>query len=276
MADIGHWRPAKGTHAIQVATIAIGFAENVNDKPWRRIEELASTAAQALSISERQPVQMFQMHVQATGSAPTVGKAEVAGVEFIRRVGGGTDAVAEKLQVLRNSISYENWSYTRWAPMKERAAALLRSSYGIFCEGVELASLTTSYVDGFHAIVPQSDADCSQIIDRKSKAVTLAAFNRLKPWHCHSGWFEYPSAERRRLKQINIDIGDATLPDGTTRVAQVGTNIIDQFNQPGLDRAGEHSFDELLDLVQSAHVQLKGMLGSVLTKDACNAISLKP
>lgn len=274
MSDIGPWRPAKGTHAIQAASLAVTFAEAVNDKPWKRVEDVVGQAASGLGLTEKQPVQIIEMKVQPN-IVPMVSSNQ-GGFEYIRRI--NPEIVAEKIHVSKDMLLIEEGAYTRWAPMKSKCSTLMREAYEIMSQSVEISGVMASYTDQFYSTVAQSDADSGLIVDRKSKYVALGAFNRLKPWHTHSGWFEYVKPWHRILHQANIDIGDAKTPDGVRRVTQITTNVTHQFNQQGLPAPPEgvsFLWDDVQGLMQSAHEALKSLLLGILTKEAAQAISLK-
>ncbi len=275
MADIGIWRPAKGTHAIQLASLSITFAEPVNDRPWRRIEKLLAKAAVEHGLTTRQSVKTIEMRIQPH-SAPSVQEPSDVGFEFLRQI--TPEFAAEKLQVRRDTLTYENWDYTRWAPMKRKAAALLKGAFGIYNESVEIAGVTASYVDLFLATTADGDAaDAGLIIEPQSKSVAPGAFNPTKPWHTHSGWFEYPEPWCRRLRQVNVDVAEAMLPEGERRFVQIMTTVNDQFGQKGLEPmpVDEATWDRVLARLQNCHAELKEMLTSTLTKAAAQAISLE-
>ena len=274
MADIGHWRPAMGTHAILMASVAITFKESVNERPWRRIREVVSKAGRQAGLREMQSIQTIEMQI-GPSATPAVTTGSSGAFELIKRNGS---EIVEKIQVLRNGITLENHRYTRWKPMKDRVLALMQSAFEIYSESVDLSNLTASYQDGFRATSPDQDLDCSLIIDPSSPYVAGGAFNPTKQWHTHSGWFESVPDKPwiRRLQQVNIDVADAAFPEGPTRVAQITTTVSGQFNQAGLPASPAHdqTWDAALQGIQSSHERLKGMLALVLTEKARAAISL--
>ena len=275
MAEIGDWRPLRGTHSIQMASLSVTFAESVNDRPWRRIEKRIAESAAKHGLDARQPLQVISMRIQPN-AAPSIQPQQEAGFEFLRRA--SADFFAEKIQVMRNGVTFENWDYTRWAATKNKFSGLVKDAYEIYSEGVELSAISLSYADMFQATTTGFEADCSQIIDQQSRFIAPKAFTKTKPWHTHCGWFEYPDAWTRRLRQVNIDIADARNPDGEFRIANIVTTANDQFGQEGRDSlpAGKGDWSDVVLRLQACHETLKSTLGSILTKEASVAISLKP
>lgn len=273
MADIGGWRPVRGTHAIQYAIITITFSEPVNQKPLARVEQLITAAAQKAGISEKSAIQEFMMAVSPADPNPVKSSQSVDGYEFVRRA--GATFIAEKLQFQRTQLHYELWDYTRWAPMLSRASELLEEAFKVCAEGVGVASIAAAYSDVFHGLQPRTSPDCAEIIRSDSPLVARNAFRNNDLWHTHTGWFETKSAWKRQLNQVNIDVAETNRPDGIYRLAHIHTTVQEQMNQVGQEAPPqEPTWADVVESLQTSHGKLKTTLGAVLTEEASKAISL--
>lgn len=272
MPEISGWRPVKETHAIHQASATVIFGQAVGDVLFKRVDAQISAEAERLGLTEREPIVMGVPEPlraffgqQAGGTEHGAGYRKRETPEFF----------SEQVQATRDTLRYEQWEYTRWAPFKDRARGLLSNAVDRFSEVSSLLTVNVNYVDIFHAI-EEGDQDVSAVLDRTSPAVSAIAFRPTTQWHTHSGWFEYPDEVTRRLFNMNVDIVDIGTDSGMRRAIQITTQATDQFHQagrqplPDLDANWEFVERHLQDL----HVSLKGLLRTVLTPAAADAISL--
>lgn len=176
----------------------------------------------------------------------------------------------------RQGLRYEEWSYTRWAVLLEKADAVMQEAFAEYRDTV-MATIYVDYIDVFAAEKNSDTPDCGKVISSSSNLIAPAAYDRSNPWHTYSGHFEIISPEIRRLHQVNIDVGDFNIGSDTTRAIQIRTLITDQFNVPfqsplPIDKQTWTFVREQLD---SLHRAANRTVKQVLTESASNAISLR-
>lgn len=272
MAELRNWRPIRDTHAIQTAQLQVQFGEPAGDVLWRRVQSSITELGSGMGLGERQPVSNFPFQIQIMGPGAVVGQDADQGFVLTSRSDSGE--VVEQFTATRDALKYEQSQYTRWAPFRERAQKLMSSSVDQYGSVSSLGSITSNYVDVFE-FSGTDNPDVSEVIAFDGPFVARASQHPSTLWHTHSGFFEYPSPETRRLVIVNVDI-QHTQVSGRPHFVRVTTQISDQFSQPELQELDPAvvSWDFIAARADEQHLRLKSLLGQVLTSDAAQAISL--
>ena len=271
MAELQHWRPIRDTHAIQSAHLAVQFGQPAGEVLWRRVQSAVSDIAGAVGITGRQPVSGFPFGIQFMAPGVTVQEPD-QGVLLTSQTEAGE--VVEQFTLTRDMLKYEQMQYTRWAPFRERAQKLMSGAVDQYGMVSSLAAVTSNYVDVFE-FSGSGEPDVSEVISAEGPFVSRAAHHPATLWHSHSGFFEYPSPETRRLVAVNVDIQFGPVP-GRPHLVRVTTQISDQFGQPELTELDASRVDWafIAGRADEQHLRLKSLLAQVLTDDAAQAISL--
>lgn len=273
MSNPGDWRPFRETHAIQLCNLSIQFGQAVGDVLWHRMIDDLNDKAAALGLPDRTTgsQQPFDLPIMIVG-------LDLAGPEthtVSRSEAGGT--VAERVQMTRDLIKYDQFIYTRWAPFRDRAEKLLRNVFSMLAGSSSLTAISCSYTDVFD-FVGEGTMNGADVIDTASRYVSGAAVHPSTLWHSHCGYFDYPDPPTRRLSQVNIDALPGNIPDSKARQLKITTTIVDQFGQAESSKLSHQ--DVSWDLVSrhndEQHALLKDLLAAVLTPTAAQSISLSP
>lgn len=272
MAELQHWRPIRDTHAIQTAQLQVQFGEQAGDVLWRRVDSSVTAVALGMGLSERQPASPFPFQIQFMVPGAVAGPEFDQGFVLTNRL--ETGEVVEQFTATRDTLKYEQSQYTRWAPFRERAEKLMNGPVDQYGGVSSLASITSNYVDVFE-YSGAGDPDISEIIAFDGPFVARASQHPSTLWHTHSGFFEYPSPETRRLIIVNVDIQNGPV-SGKPHFVRVTTQISDQFSQPELSELDAElvNWDFIAVRADEQHLRLKSLLAQVLTTTAAQAISL--
>lgn len=272
MADVGAWRPLHDTHAIQLCAITISFSEPVGDVTWRKSLRDVQPIADGLGLVEQSSmVPSLPPELGAFGFKV----AEQQGMIFSKNENNGR--VSERFNLLRDSLRFEDFSYVRWRPFKDRARKLMEAVFNRHAEVSSLDSITSEYMDVFLFSGTESDSkDISPLIERNSPFVASGAYRPADSWHCHTGWFEQPDRHARYLLNVNIDVRDEILDAFQGRVARVRTSIAVQFGRDGFQVLEDDQVNwNLVDHhLEASHAKLKMLLSSIITRQAATAIAL--
>jgi uncharacterized protein (TIGR04255 family) len=168
-------------------------------------------------------------------------------------------------------------TYTRWQAFTDRAMGFVAAVLDTYLSVVPLRSVALEYFDRFDADEGIVSPKCSLLIRSDSPYIAPKAFSETAPWHSRAGWFDSPTAQLRRLINIDVQIADATVaPHTTRRVAQIRSMMREIFNQPGFESLENDQVDaELLaSRFNSIHLDLNDLLGKVITSEAAQRIAL--
>lgn len=272
MTDIGPWHPLQGSHAIQLCAISMIYGEAVGDVTWRKAVQDVRPLAKAGGLVE-------QTFVPPTIPAELVAfgfkAADQAGASFVL-VGADGD-LQERLSLTREQLRYDDFSYVRWRPFKERAKQMLSSIVDRYANVSSLDTIHSEYVDVFLFSGSDSDQkDISKLVDRESPYIPGAVYKDTDFWHSHAGWFEYPDGLSRYLLNVNVDIRDEKSPNFEGRLVRIHTSVDVQFGRDGMHRPADEAigWDLVEHHLDASHSRLKALLKSVLTDEAARKVSL--
>lgn len=270
MVGIGQWQPAQGAHAIQVAAATIYFAEGITDMLLAEAERAVSPVAKEIGLDQRTQLQSFIVQLGPTGPEP---RPEVTGFDLARFE--RPDFFSDKISVGRNMLRYEDWAYTRWAVMMDKITRLMSLAVPYYLRATTISSMSVEYVDVF--LAPQFATDSIKlVIDENSDFVARGALSDRDLWHTHSGYFEYPEEGIRRLRQVNVDVGDSQAPANIQRAAQIRTYAADNLNPDEKNGLTSLPGDwaSIVTRLDNLHDATKEDFRAVLTAEAASAVSL--
>lgn len=268
------WVPVNGSHAIQMAYASVNFAQPVTAVIWNNVLNAARTAAETSDLDKEIPIQTmtFQIGVPAGQGDPPIPSSN-PGFQFQRLQ--SPNLIGEQFVVMPDQIRFETYSYTRWAGFKSKVQALFNAVLPVYFTAVNTAQISLEYTDVFHWS-DGGDADCSEIVDRKSELMAVAAIQPLGQWHSHSGWFDNQQSGRRRLSNADITVADALVQNQPRRAISIRTHEATQFliGHDGVPIDGPPPIDNLFELFDAHHHSLKNSLSKMLTPAARQMISL--
>lgn len=274
MAKIGIWKPIHETHAIQMAAIGVSFKDSLALRPWERVRQCVAPKAKQLGLEKEEVQAAIEFTVGPNGPVPAPQRSNVpASIDYLRME--RPDFFSDKFNVTRQGLRYEDWSYTRWAALLNKASVVMEEAFSEYKDTI-IASVYVDYIDVFAADQVAMTPDCSEVINSSAEFVAPASYDRFNPWHTYSGHFEPISAKIRRRHQVNIDVGDFNIGNDALRAIQIRTLITDQFNLSSLTElsADEQTWTLVRDRLNSLHQAANGTVKKVLTRSASDAISL--
>lgn len=273
MAALERWKPLHGSHAIERVAARVQFAQHVNDVPWGKIQSEGKERAEKFQLLTKKEVRQVDFRIEE--SEGHVDHSRPIGIDFLRLE--RPNFFSEKLELRRDSLALEVFRYVRWAGFAEMAEAILLPLAKRYLDLVPITGVQLEYVDRFDAT--EDGPDCRAVIRPDSDLVTRRAFSTHDPWHSHAGWFDWPEdGKAKRLANVDIDVFD--LPTAGAgqgrRVVRIRTHLTDFFNQIGLEALPEDALttEFLAERLDMLHIELKKMLGFVLTDAASTSVSL--
>jgi hypothetical protein len=275
MPAFDEWKPLHASHAIERVTARIHFGQSVNEVPWQKIQSEARDRAQKLQLHTEKQVQQYGLFINESESR--IEKPRPLGIDLLHFE--RPEFYSEKLEIRRDSVAFEVFRYVRWAGFAENVRSLLLPLSEKYLAAVPIKGVQLEYVDRFDAEESVQEPNCGAVIRRDSELVTTKAFRETDPWHCHSGWFEWPEEGTvKRLANVDIDVAD--IPASTLgeplRVIRIRTHLTDFFNQPRLTPTPNDALttDYLAHRLERLHDELKELLRLVLTQAAADSVSL--
>lgn len=275
MSAFEEWNPLHASHAIERVTARIHFGQSVNEVPWQKIQSEARDRALQMQLLTENQIQQYDLLINQSESR--IEKPRPLGIDLLRLE--RPDFCSEKLEIRRDSVALEVFRYVRWAGYAEKVRSLLLPLTEKYLAAVPIKGVQLEYVDRFDAAESGQEPDCGVVIRRDSELVTTKAFRERDPWHCHSGWFEWPEdGIAKRLANVDIDVADIPVPTGgePVRVIRIRTHLTDFFNQPRLTPMPNDALttDFLAHRLERLHDELKELLRLVLTQAAADSVSL--
>ena len=266
------WVPVNGSHAIQMAYASIAFAQPVTAVIWNSVLNAAHEAAAAAELNVQVPIQSMSFQIGAlSGQSPAA--IQNAGFEFQRHQ--ALNVVSEKFVVQPDQIRFETYSYTRWVGFKAKLCSMFEAVLPAYFTGVNISQMSLEYTDIFYWSAG-GDADCTDIIDRDSPLISVAALQPLGFWHSHSGWFDDKNEGRRRLSNVDITVADAILQNQQRRAVNIRTHESMLFlpGQDGQPIDGQPQMTDIFSQFDTHHYSLKNVLNDILTPAGREMISL--
>ena len=268
------WRPFNEAHSIRVAGLTVGFAQELTDIPWSKVVAEGKTRAHSSGLTvDGPPVPVIRLVHQAGPALVQMDRAEYL------RLRTPTFAV-EKMAFDRSSLHYENWDYTRWSAFLDRAGSLLFGTLGdTYLGAVPFRTLAVDYFDSFVSLEGVELPNVGHLVREDSGYVAGGAFQASAPWQVQSGWTLDVDGANRTIN-VGIEVVDMTgtgQPRSATRMVNIRTSVTDSFDRPGALRPSNDGVDVafLQGRCNMMHIELKRLIGAILTEQAARAVGLR-
>lgn len=274
MSALRGWKSHNPAHAIQQVTAKLKFTQPVTDIPWRKINDATRATAHKMGLIAEQPIQDINFAMMSGGME---GGFSPVGIEFLRLE--RPDFYSEKIAILRDEVSVEEWRYTRWAAFSEKLNALMLPIVTHFAQTVPVLSVQLEYIDLFQSKTPGEATDISEILRHPNNFIPSESFSQDQTFHSHTGYFQRKDDITKRLVNVDVDVVDVRTPvqPKALRSVRIRTNISDFFNQEGYTAISDEAFNTefIASRLYDQHIELKDLLSSILSEEATDAISLK-
>lgn len=242
------------------------FKDDLGDVAMRRLYASLQAVIEEFGLVETAAVgAQLPPELIAAGIAPQISR----GMMYLRRNEDGS--VAERLEVSRDGARFEDNSYIRWAPFRDRALKALEPVYQMLALSTQLLQAANEYNDVFVAADGVDDPDASEVVLPTSPLIAPASFSPRGDFHTFSGWFEDREPPLRRVVNANIDV--ASRGDPSRKTLRVMTRCVERPIDPEADAP---DWAEIVASFDASHQTLKRTLAMALTPRAIQAISLNP
>ncbi|WP_181171469.1 TIGR04255 family protein [Mesorhizobium sp. B2-5-9] len=265
MSETLRFDPIYSEHAIERCAWTVAFSQPLPEKLYLSVVRAAGEDATKRGY---QPVQYHGIQFNPLTGQVLAGQPG-GPVEFVAPDG------AVQLNITPQSVTFASTRYVRWQPFFGQVSDWPLSIAARFGDIVDVGGLKLEYWDRFIWSGDWSDFDPNKLLRADTPYVAPGATRGGNAWHSHVGWFEKNDGAVRRLVNINIDCLDFMLPNtiGPKPSMGVYTMIQDSFFLPGSLQI-DVGVNSLKDRSTELHLSLKTLIGSIISDDMQNRISL--
>jgi len=270
------WRPAHAEHAIEKASFVINFQENIPKKIFDAATIAASKELIAAGfVPSVAPAEAGTITIELINSNAHPINSDVKAFQMIR-----SNEIFEEIIIRRKQLIYITSRYPRWSRFKERIESVFGRLIESFLHVSDIEFLKIEYFDRFVFDGDRHEARYEELFKRGTPYIPKFYFDRNDLWHCHAGYFITSGKGYQRLINANVDIVDVAPVSAhpsehaiAKRSSAIYTTAEDRFwvaqapNAPG-------SIEEIFDIADDMHAELKLVLGEIISPALANAISL--
>lgn len=172
----------------------------------------------------------------------------------------------DELSIGMQEIQIGTLRYRRWKDLNKLIITIISALDKVYPITKATKSIRLEYVDRFQSV--PGGADHFEIINRDSKFVNPHLAGIENAFHCHSGWFDFETKNRRRLTNVNIgisDIGTPLPPDPRRKI-----RILTMAQLEAL----KGKLDKPLERLDGLHDYLKLIFRDIITQETANRVKL--
>lgn len=275
----GSFRPVHAAHAIEQAVLVVNFDRPIDYARLATVNEITNQFRAELPGGG--PIQggfSFMIGGPAVMQMPFNPQqpSPVTGVLLHRNAPDGS--VESELRVEQTSMSFRTNVYSRWSAVWELAHRYFSSVMGTYLDsGAKLVNVSLNFVDKFVWDGEMKDCDPSLLIKSNSKYVASHILSRNDLWHIHTGAFDRPDNQTKRLTNVNVDCLDEIVDFTPRRSIVITTVLTDMFNQPSFDTtslSNENGMDFVASHLEALHSCDKEILREILVAPIAQQIAL--
>jgi uncharacterized protein (TIGR04255 family) len=272
------WKPAHADHSIVSVQVFVTFTDVIEPEDFDDLVVAARKLGQPHGLTRRS-----EMHetLDLSGTGPMdvkaglpsivlFGPGQVSNQQVRRRVvfqEVAEDQVIKELHLGATSIFISSNRYRRWADFFTMIQDFFAVIESIWSASSKVKLVRLQYVDRFASF--NEGAKMFDVIDKESRFLTSTINDDHQAFHVHSGWFDQESEHIRRLSNVNIDAQQIHSPE-QKEGNQVSILTLGQFE------ATSGALDDPLKRLGDLHIYLKGLYGSVVTREMADLVSLNP
>lgn len=266
------WEPAHSDHSIDQVIVLATFEPTIDPDTFDEMVVSVRKLANAHGLTERleQNEPIFPPPALQPGQQLVVNFA--TGVPTRRRVVYRQVAegnVVGELSVGATSISLSTSIYRRWANFSATFIDLFDNIEQSARIRSRIKSVRLQYLDRFISV--PGGADHFEVLSRTSPFIVESVRNGGRAaFHVHSGWFDLSEANTRKLTNVNIDVSDLSGPAPPDGRRQVTILCLGQYE------ALDGLLSNPIERIQSLHLYLKELFGSIISAEAATRVALHP
>lgn len=268
------YRPAAGSHAIDVCTVAVRFAATTPPEAFDRIRALAAKLALENDLPATEQLALPPQLMNIIGfQLPQM----PVGVVFRRFAPNGqaeVDLRCEPSAVTLQVRKYEGW--TKLMGVLDSTLIQLVPEYLTALPAITGVSI--QYDDRFLGGPVDEVGPASDLFREGSPWVTVYDRSTTEQWHSHFGIFIREAAEGRELINVNVSVNDQQLDEGLERVVSLTLLVAESFDIPGqspLIVSQEEGATAVRNLLVRARARHEQIIEEVLSDTYLQAINFK-
>jgi hypothetical protein len=250
------WKMMQADNAIDNMAVIIRFKEPLPSVVAKRVLRAIEPEASAEGLTNRQPIQGFQLDMQnPTVTTTTLQNGMVfQKTSLVRENGLVTNKLAKQVQFQPADLSFNSWIYPSWTKERLLIDKLFRKALEIASGAVSIASIRMEYLDRFIFVGDKSEFEARDLLSERSGLIADHIFDAPDLYHSYTGYFDDLSPASRRLQIVNIDAQDLLAPPhfAGKRSIAITTAVEKQYLQ-GLEIEPELAVDETLAILDELH-----------------------
>jgi uncharacterized protein (TIGR04255 family) len=260
-----NWEPAHADHSIDSVSVVIALASPLDSDTFDEVIVAGRKAAAAHHFAHRVET-MDLMNMQAGQElifSAQSGTQPPRRVAFQRLSDG---APIGEFSIGKSSFILSYSRYTSWTDFKNMGFDLLNAVQAVAPILSGVRSIQLQYNDRFTSV--SVGADVFEVVSRTSSLLAPVLADKTRALHCHSGWFEYFGADRRRLTNVNIGLVDNSAPsqvDAKSTLTLLTMARVEELAGP---------VKQPLDELTSLHDYLKVVFKDTITTEAAARVAL--
>jgi uncharacterized protein (TIGR04255 family) len=262
------WEPGRADHSIDRATANLQLAENLDPNLVDELVVATRKAIAPLQITHRfdvpEPIELPAPQSGVINFSP-LNMAGQRRVVFQRKE-PDTDVILEEVSVGAKRLAFATQHYKRWTDFYATISTVIDALSPIFPVADAIKLVKLEYLDRFQSTT--SSADFFEVLSKDSSFLAQAAKGQGSSFHVHSGWFEFPKPEVRKLINVNVDAFDVDFPPVPDSKRKITIMSMEQYE------ALRGLLDKPLERLNSLHSDLISLFSSIITKDAAARIAL--
>lgn len=263
---LDHLHPFAGSHAIESATISIGWGAGQVD---RRVLDgflLLENEFRAWGYADSAAINVLR--VEYTGQQATTSSQEIAGHVF-RKADPMSKTVKREVVCRDNQFAIAVSDYVRWDALWDDITPIVSKLLELLERAEKRISLVAlQYTDRFTYRLMSKDFPTDLVL-QDSAFLPLKLLAKSPQWHSNQGFYVDSAVQRagKRLDNVIITLGmDVPFP----ALSLVLVHQYSDLSQHG----GIVGVNDLMPLMTEAHDANKGYLMELLTPAVCKKINL--
>lgn len=260
------FEPISTAHSIERCTLAFTFSQELPSKVLGRALEQSAAAFRNAGL-EREAIPGYQIDFSQGRMVPITS-------------GGGPAKFTSPDQSTSvlfqpNAIIMQTGVYVRWAPFIGQVEELVLPIVRQYCDSLNLISIQLEYLDTFFWGGSWDDFQWRDLLDEGSGFICSAASRAPKHWHSHSGWFEFPQENVRRLRRAHIDIVERLQGENVGPAITIVTTLKDEaFAELGQSVTSSIDVEAVKPTLEALHTELKVLIKRLLKKEMADRIGV--
>lgn len=260
MVDQPQFEPLRRAHAIDRCAVTLTFEPAVPDKLFRFVLREYAESAQKSGLIPQSAVPSFEVDMDTRTVRPI---ADAMPNSF--RTGDGG-----QISITPSTITVLTTRYVRWEHFRRSFVNFITPIGSSFLNAVSISRLKLEYWDRFNWTGTWKDFDPFQLIENRAFVVASAVGH--VGWHTHSGWFESPEGDGQRLVNVNINAVSRTRTGDTEPRPSIQIHTLMEYRN--LESREGNELEQVWNLAERGHVDLKAILGGIISREMQNRISL--